>query len=101
MTNIKKHLGSNIKYYRTKNGISQAKLAEMVDMATNYLGLIENGKKFPSAEMLERIAFALGKDSTDLFVLEPIEQNWKENILTKIEMLIDIELKTLRKKRKS
>ena len=100
MTNIKKHLGTNIKYYRTNSGISQAKLAEMVDMATNYLGLIENGKKFPSAEMIERIAVALGIDSTDLFILSPIEQNWKEIILSKIEMLINIELKSLRRKNK-
>jgi transcriptional regulator with XRE-family HTH domain len=101
MTNIKKHLGSNIKNYRINNGISQAKLAEMADMAANYLGLIENGKKFPSSEMLERIASALGKDTIDLFMIEPIEQNWKENILAKIEMLIDIELKAMRKKKKS
>ena len=70
----------------------------MVDMATNYLGLIENGKKFPSAEMIERIAAALGKDSTDLFFIAPIQQDWKEAILSKIEMVIDIELKTLRRK---
>ena len=97
MTNIKKHLGSNIKHYRTNLGISQAKLAEMVDMATNYLGLIENGKKFPSAEMIERIAVAMGKDSTDLFVPAPIQQDWKESILSKVKMVIDIELNTLRK----
>ena len=95
MTNIKKHLGSNIKHYRTNLGISQAKLAEMVDMATNYLGLIENGKKFPSAEMIERIAIALEKDTTDLFVPMPIQQNWKESILSKIKLVIDIELKAL------
>jgi len=100
MTNIKKHLGSNIKYYRVLNGISQAKLAEMVDMATNYLGLIENGRKFPSAKMLERIARALGLDSTELFVLSPIEQNWKEEILIKMKTLIDIEIKSLRLKKK-
>ena len=100
MTDIKGHLGSNIKYYRTQMGISQAKLAEMVDMATNYLGLVENGKKYPSADMVERIAAALGKDSTDLFILNPIEQNWKETILSKIGMLIDIELKSLRRKKK-
>ena len=99
MTNIKKHLGSNIKHYRIINGISQAKLAEMANMATNYLGLIENGKKFPSSEMIERIALALGKDTTDLFILTPIEQNWKETILSKIEILIDIELKTLRRRK--
>ena len=100
MTNIKEHLGLNIKQYRIQLGISQAKLAEMVDMAPNYLGLIENGKKYPSAEMVERIAVALGKDTTDLFILTPIEQNWKETILSKIGMLIDIELKTLRLKKK-
>jgi transcriptional regulator with XRE-family HTH domain len=60
--------------------------------------LIENGKKFPSAEMIERIAVALGKDTTDLFVLASIQQDWKETILSKLEMVIDIELKTLRKK---
>jgi transcriptional regulator with XRE-family HTH domain len=100
MTNIKEHLGLNIKQYRVQSGISQAKLAEMVDMAPNYLGLIENGKKYPSAEMVERIAVALGKDTTDLFILTPIEQNWKEIILSKIGMLIDIELKALRLKKK-
>ena len=96
MTNIKKHLGSNIKHYRIKNGISQAKLAEMVDMASNYLGLIENGKKFPSAKMLERIAGALELDSIDLFVQSPIEQDWKEKILLKMKTIIDIEMKSLR-----
>jgi transcriptional regulator with XRE-family HTH domain len=100
MTNIKEHLGSNIRQYRLQLGISQAKLAEMVDIAPNYLGLVENGKKYPSAEMVERIAAALGKDTTDLFILTPIEQNWKETILSKIGMLIDIELKTLRRKQK-
>jgi len=98
MTDIKKHLGNNIRYYRKKNGYSQAKLAEMVDMAANYLGLIENGKKFPSAEMIECIASTLCIDSTELFILSPIEQNWKETILSKIDMLINIELKSLRGK---
>jgi len=99
MTNIKEHLGSNIRHYRTQLGFSQAKLAEMVNMATNYLGLVENGKKFPSSEMIERIATALEKDTTDLFVLTPLEQDWKNTILSKISMLIDIELKALRKKK--
>jgi transcriptional regulator with XRE-family HTH domain len=100
MTDIKEHLGSNIRQYRVQLGISQAKLAERVDIAPNYLGLVENGKKYPSAEMVERIAAALGKDTTDLFVLTSIEQNWKKTILSKIEKLIDTELKALRRKRK-
>jgi len=98
MTNIKKHLGANIRQYRLEFGLSQEKLAEMVDIAPNYLGLVENGKKYPSAEMVERIAAALGKDTLDLFVLAPIEQNWKKTILSKIGKLIDVELKTLRQR---
>ena len=92
MTDIKKLLGANIKKYRTDQGISQAKLAEVINMATNYLGLIENGKKFPSAEMIERIAAKLGKDTIDLFALTPIQHNWKEMVLVKIKDVIDEEL---------
>jgi transcriptional regulator with XRE-family HTH domain len=50
--------------------------------------MIEGGKNFPSAEMIERIAAALGKDSADLFSITPIQQDWKESILADIEKLI-------------
>ena len=96
MTNIKELLGSNIKAYRRNLGVSQAKFAEMVDMATNYLGLIEGGKKFPSADMIERIAVALGIDTPDLFTILPIQQDWKEYILSKMNILVEKELKALR-----
>jgi transcriptional regulator with XRE-family HTH domain len=96
MTNIRELLGANIKTYRGALGISRAKLAEMIDMATNYLGLIEGGKKFPSADMIERIAAALKKDPADLFAVEPLRQDWKEHILSKIDILITGELKALR-----
>jgi transcriptional regulator with XRE-family HTH domain len=98
MTDIRELLGSNIKIYRNNLGISQAKLAEMISMATNYLGLIEGGKKFPSADMIERIAIALGKDPSDLFTTIPVQQAWKEQILIKMDVLIEEELKALRHK---
>ena len=92
MTNIKKLLGTNIKSYRRNMGISQNQLAEMVNMATNYLGLIENGKKFPSAKMIERIAASLGKDTIDLFTPKPIQQDWKNKVLNRIKDIIDEEM---------
>jgi len=98
MTSIRELLGSNIKTYRNNLGISQAKLAETINMATNYLGLIEGGKKFPSAKMIERIAAALGKDTPDLFTVTPVQQDWKEHVLLKMNLLIDEELKSLRLK---
>ena len=48
-------------------GISQAKLAEKAGTSTHYIGMIEVKKNFPSPEMLERIAVALGIDTVDLF----------------------------------
>jgi transcriptional regulator with XRE-family HTH domain len=96
MTSIKKLLGSNIKTYRHALGISQEKLAEMADTATNYLGLIEGGKKFPSAEMIERIAAALDKDPPDLFAITPIQQKWKDDILAELEKVIQDKLETQR-----
>lgn len=53
--------------YRKLRGLTQERLAEKVSTSTNYIGLIENGRKFPSLPVLERIAAALEVDSVDLF----------------------------------
>lgn len=70
MTNIRDVLAKNMKAYRSAMGLSQAKLAEKVDTSTHYIGMIEVKKNFPSPEMLERIAAALGIDTMDLFSCE-------------------------------
>jgi len=67
MTNIRKVLADNLKSYRHVLGWSQAMLAEKVNTGTNYIGMIEIGKQFPSPEMIEKIAAALGIDSSLLF----------------------------------
>jgi transcriptional regulator with XRE-family HTH domain len=67
MTDIKDLLANNIKKYRSVLGFSQAKLAEKVNTSTNYIGLLEIKRKFPSPKMMERLATALGIDTTELF----------------------------------
>jgi transcriptional regulator with XRE-family HTH domain len=67
VTNIRDILAKNMKEYRNARGFTQAKLAEKVDTSTHYIGMIETQKKFPSPEMIERIAIALGIDTLDLF----------------------------------
>jgi transcriptional regulator with XRE-family HTH domain len=67
MTRIRELLASNIRKYRHARGWSQAKLAEKVDTSAHYLGMLETKTKYPSPEMIERIAAAFGIDSTDLF----------------------------------
>ena len=67
MTNIRDILAKNMRAYRNALGLTQSKLAEKVDTSTHYIGMIETKNKFPSPEMLERIALALGIDTIDLF----------------------------------
>jgi transcriptional regulator with XRE-family HTH domain len=70
MTNIRDLLAKNMKAYRHALGLTQAKLAEKVDTSTHYIGMIETKNKFPSPEMLERIASSLGIDTVELFSKE-------------------------------
>ena len=67
MTNIRDVLAKNMKAYRNALGYSQAKLADKANTSTHYIGMIETKNNFPSPEMLERIAAALGIDTLDLF----------------------------------
>jgi transcriptional regulator with XRE-family HTH domain len=70
MTSLRDLLAKNMKAYRHALGLSQAKLAEKVNTSTHYVGMIETKNKFPSPEMLERLAAALGIDTTELFSKE-------------------------------
>jgi len=56
-----------MKVQRQVAGFSQEKLARRVGTSTHYIGMIESEKKFPSPEMLERIAAALEIDAPALF----------------------------------
>ncbi|MDR0538883.1 MAG: helix-turn-helix transcriptional regulator [Spirochaetaceae bacterium] len=80
MTNIRQVLADNLKSYRYTLGWSQAALAEKVNTSTNYIGMIEIGKKFPSPEMIEKLAAAIGIDSTLLFSKEINPQDAFNNL---------------------
>jgi transcriptional regulator with XRE-family HTH domain len=67
MTNIKEILALNLKENRRKLGITQPELAERAGMSTQYLAMIEIARKFPTADILERLAVALGINSNELF----------------------------------
>jgi transcriptional regulator with XRE-family HTH domain len=70
MTNIRDVFAANLKKYRQARGWSQAFLAEKAETSTNYIGLLENTLKFPSSEMVQKLAIALGIDPTELFSKE-------------------------------
>jgi transcriptional regulator with XRE-family HTH domain len=62
MTDLRKLLASNLKKYRKLNGFTQEKLAEETHAAASYIGMIETGRKVPSAEMLSRLASLLREE---------------------------------------
>lgn len=70
MANLRDILANNLKENRKKCGLSQAKLSEKADISTQYIAMIEVSRKFPSPEVLERIAKALGIEAYELFVVE-------------------------------
>lgn len=71
MTRIQDVFAQNMKHFRNTQHLSQAQLAERAHTIGNYIALIERGVKFPSPDMIERIADALRIDSTELF--QPLE----------------------------
>ena len=57
----------NLKLNRRKCGLTQEKLAEKAGISSNYLSMVEISKKFPTPEMLDRLAEALEIDTIQLF----------------------------------
>ena len=60
MSDLQKVLGMNLRRYRDLCGLTQAELAVQTDLSQNFIGYIERGERWPSAENLEAIASALG-----------------------------------------
>lgn len=55
----KKLLGRHIKIYRIKKGLTQAELAEIVNVAAGMIGRYERGEKAPSRDVLFELARVL------------------------------------------
>ena len=56
---LPKVLGKKIQRKRTEMGLTQEKLADKVGISRAYMGYIEQGRKAPSLEVLEKIARVL------------------------------------------
>lgn len=52
-------VGIAIREFRQRAGLSQDELADRMDMSTPYISMLESGKRYPSIEMLIRLALAL------------------------------------------
>jgi transcriptional regulator with XRE-family HTH domain len=67
MANIREVLAANLKEYRRMRGFSQDKLAELANISSQYLATIETCRKFPTPEVMDLLAAALGIETHLLF----------------------------------
>ena len=67
MVSIREILALNLKEYRRKSGFTQEKLAEKAGISANYLSMVEISRKFPTPEMLDRLAETLDIQTFQLF----------------------------------
>ena len=82
---IREILALNLKLNRQKCGLTQEKLAEKAGISSNYLSMVEISKKFPTPEMLDRLAEALEIDTIQLF---DVSSTPKERALLHLEKSI-------------
>ncbi|MBI3319755.1 MAG: helix-turn-helix transcriptional regulator [Candidatus Omnitrophica bacterium] len=75
MTSLQQQIGSRIKELRQLKGYTQAELAELTDLSTNYIGYVERGDRTISLQMLERLARTLGVEVGTFFLFHPQKLN--------------------------
>ena len=92
MVHLRSVLASNIKARRKSLGLTQEKLAEMINTAPTYIAMIEAGRRTPSFNMIERLAEALKIDAPELFSMKnyPAESASQihENLMTQFDQFL-------------
>jgi len=68
MASLQQQIGSRINELRQLKGYTQAELAELTDLSTNYVGYLERGERTVSLQTLERLANVLGVEASALFL---------------------------------
>jgi len=71
-SNLQTLLGARIKKLRNRAGLTQAQLAERVDISDEFLSRMERGAKAPSLHTAEKVARALGVSMKELFDFDAV-----------------------------
>ena len=82
-----KRLGQRIKKERLKLNLTQAQLAEAVDISDTYVGQIERGERSPTLDTLIRLANRLGV--TIDYLLQDYVEATDDNIMNQFRQITD------------
>ena len=69
-SNIKSLFGRNLKRLRSRSNKSQINLAVEADLAHNFINDIESGKKWVSADTIEKLSRALKAEPYQFFIAD-------------------------------
>jgi transcriptional regulator with XRE-family HTH domain len=97
MTRFQEIFIRNLRYFRKKRAISQLAFSEKIGISPNYLNAVENGKNFPSPDVIQTIVDTLEIQPYQLFLEQPVEveagNNHKKEIV--IQELMGIRQKLI------
>lgn len=83
---VKQDIGKKIKRMRQNRGLTQEKLAEIIDVSQRTLSGIEIGENFATAETIDKIISALNTTTDELFMLGHLKE--KEDLIDEINKMI-------------
>ncbi len=80
-------IGKRIAELRNKRGLTQEKLAEMVNYSANHIAKLESARTNPSFDLLVNISKALDIEVKDLFNFDTIStiEYMKKDLISTIE----------------
>lgn len=84
---IKREIGSKIKRLRHKQGLTQEKFAEKINISAYTLIGIETGKNFMTAQTMEKIIQSFGITVEELFNAEHLKPT--NELLEEIHNIVD------------
>lgn len=97
MSDILYTFGRKLAEIRAKKGISQEKLAEMIEYSPNHISKLELARTNPSFELLIKISNALDIELKELFdfSIEPNPEELKQKLHKYIDKASEKQLKLL------
>jgi len=95
------HVGLRVRQLRLATGLTQAELAERVEAAPETVSRVERGKLAPSADLVERIATALGVKTDDVLSRKPVKKKAEhrpaiQRVVALLEPMTDTEVDAVR-----
>lgn len=97
INDINKKIGKRIAKLRKEVGLSQAKLAESIELSAEYISRLERGINAPSVEVMNKMSDLLKVEVRDILTFSESEETWEIEIEALIVLMKNKKGKSIRK----